>query len=173
MTSRGGQVRRTALSKKELQRAGILARVKAGELRLKHAAELMRTSYRNAKRLWKRYQAGGAAALKHGSAGLKSNRARPAKERNRILKLIRKKYSGDQKTRFGPTLAAEHLASEDQLEVHPETLRRWMLAEGLWSKARQRKQHRSRRERRAHFGELVQLDGSFHEWYQGRGPKGC
>jgi hypothetical protein len=63
------------------------------------------------------------------------------------------------------------LAREDELEVHPETLRRWMLAEGLWSKARKRKEHRKRRERRAHFGELVQLDGSFHDWYQGRAPR--
>jgi len=57
--------------------------------------------------------------------------------------------------------------------VHPETLRRWMLAEGLWTKVRKRKPHRKRRERRAHFGELVQLDGSFHEWYQKRGPRAC
>ena len=166
-------LRRTALSKRELQRGGVLARVKAEELRVKDAADLMRVSYRQAKRLWKRYQAGGAAALKHGNAGCRSNRARPMKERRKILKLVREKYSGDEQTRFGPTLAAEHLASEDQLEVHPETLRRWMLAEGLWSQARKRKQHRQRRERKAHFGELVQLDGSFHEWYQKRGPRGC
>lgn len=95
------------MSKRELQRAGVLARVKAGELRLKHAAEVMRISYRQAKRLWKGYQAGGAAALKHGNAGRKSNRARPEKERNKILKLVQKKYSGDDKTRFGPTLAAD------------------------------------------------------------------
>ena len=164
---------RTALSKRELQRGEILARVKAEELPLKDAAAVMKVSYRQAKRLWKRYRAGGAAALKHGNAGRKSNRARAVKERNRILKRVREKYSGDEKTRFGPTLAAEHLASEDQLEVHPETLRRWMLAEGLWSKRRKRKQHRSRRERRGHFGELVQLDGSFHDWYQGRGGRAC
>jgi hypothetical protein len=156
-----------------LQRAGVLARVKAGELYLTDAAKVMKLSYRQTKRLWKRYQAGGAVALKHGNAGRKSNRARAAKERRKILKLVWEKYSGDDQTRFGPTLAAEHLAREDQLEVHPETLRRWMLAEGLWSKARKRKQHRKRRERRAHFGELVQLDGSFHEWYQKRGPWGC
>ena len=164
---------RTALSKRELQRAGVLARVKAGELRVKDAAEIIRVSYRQSKRLWKRYQAGGAAALKHGNAGGKSNRARPAKERRKILKLVREKYGGDEPTRFGPTLAAEHLASEDQMRVHPETLRRWMLAEGLWSKARKRKPHRKRRERKAHFGELVQLDGSFHEWYQTRAGKAC
>jgi hypothetical protein len=166
-------VRRTTLSKRELQRGGVLARVEAGELRLKDAAVVMKTSYRNAKRLWKKYQAGGTAALKHANAGRKSNRAVPVKERSKILKLVREKYSGEEKTRFGPTLAAEHLASEDQLEVHPETLRRWMLAEGLWSKARKRKQHRKRRQRRAHFGELVQMDGSFHAWYQRRGPRAC
>jgi len=150
----------------------VLARGKAGELRLKDAAELMRLSYRQAKRLWQKFQSGGAAALKHGNAGRKSNRARSMKERDKILKLVREKYGGDEKRRFGPTLAAEHLASEDQLKVHPETLRRWMLAEGLWTKARKRKPHRSRRERRAHFGELVQLDGSFHEWYE-HAPRAC
>ena len=76
--------------------------------------------------------------------------------------------SAEKYTGFGPTLAAEHLASEDRLEVHPETLRRWMLEEGLWKRARKRKPHRKRRERRAHFGELVQMDGSFHDWYENR-----
>jgi len=156
------------LSKRELQRGGVLARVKAGELRVKDAAELLRVSYRQAKRLWKRYRAGGTASLKHGNAGRISNRRRPEKERKKILRKVQEKYNG-----FGPTLSAEHLASEDQLEVHPETLRRWMLKEGLWRRLRKRKQHRKRRERRAHFGELVQMDGSFHEWYQERAGKAC
>ena len=159
---------RTALSKRELSRGGILARVKAGELRLKDGAELMRVSYRQAKRLWKRYQAGGTAALKHGNAGRGSHRAKPVKERKKILCKVEKKYRG-----FGPTLAAEHLASEDHLEVHPETLRRWMLAEGLWKRVRRAPAHRKRRDRKAHFGELVQMDGSFHNWYQNRAPKAC
>ena len=72
--------------------------------------------------------------------------------------------------RFGLTLAAEHLASEDRLRVHAETLRRWMLSEGLWSRERQRRPHRQRRERKEHFGELVQMDGSFHRWLEERGP---
>ncbi len=59
------------------------------------------------------------------------------------------------------------------LQVNAETLRQWMLAAGLWSRARKRGQHRRRRERKEHFGELVQMDGSFHPWLQGRGPKGC
>ena len=101
-------MRRTALSKRELQRGGVLARVKAGGLRLKDGAELMGVSYRQAKRLWKRYQSGGTASLKHGNAGRRSNRGVPEKERNNILRKVEAKYSG-----FGPTLAAEHLASED------------------------------------------------------------
>ena len=156
------------MSKRELQRAGILARVKSGELRVKDAGELMGVSYRQAKRLWGRYQKHGAVGMKHGNAGRNSNRRRPAKERRKILRKVEAKYNG-----FGPSLAAEHLAQEDQLEVHPETLRRWMLEEGLWKRARQRKQHRKRRERRGHFGELVQMDGSFHEWYGKRAGKAC
>jgi hypothetical protein len=89
------------------------------------------------------------------------------------LALVREKYSGPVDVRFGPTLAAEHLASEDGVTVHHDTLRRWMLAAGLWSRARKRAPHRQRRERKAHFGELVQLDGSFHLWYEARAPRGC
>jgi len=86
---------------------------------------------------------------------------------------VREKYSGAVGERFGPTLASEHLASEDRLRVHAETLRRWMLAEGLWSRERKRRKHRRRRERKEHFGELVQMDGSFHAWLEDRGPEGC
>ncbi len=74
---------------------------------------------------------------------------------------------------FGPTLAAEHLAEDDGLVVSEETLRQWMIEVGLWRKQRRRKAHRQRRQRKAHFGELVQLDGSFHQWLEERGPRGC
>lgn len=161
------------MSRRELRRAGVLARVASEELKLVDAAKLLEVSYRQAKRLWRRYGEEGPEGLKHRSAGKPSNRAKPEKERERALRLVGKKYSGAAGERFGPTLAAEHLASEDKVEVHPETLRRWMLAAGLWSRARRARRHRQRRERRAHFGELVQLDGSFHEWFEQRGPKGC
>jgi hypothetical protein len=109
----------------------------------------------------------------HGSAGKASNRARPAKERERILKIVRKEYGGGPGERFGPTLAAEHLEADYGLVVDAETLRRWMLAAGLWTKERKRKPYRQRRARRAHFGELVQMDGSFEKWLEERGPRGC
>jgi transposase len=161
------------MSARELRRAGILARVAAETLTLKSAATLMEVSYRQAKRLYGRYRAEGAKGLKHRSAGRASNRTTSRRLRIRVLALIRAKYSGRVEERFGPTLAAEHLASEDGITVDHETLRRWMLAEGLWSRARKRSPHRRRRARMAHFGELVQLDGSFHPWFEDRGPQSC
>jgi len=161
------------MSARELVRVEVLSRVKAGTLSLGSAATMLAVSYRQAKRLARRYKAEGAKGLKHRSAGGASNHARPPAERERALALVREKYSGPVDVRFGPTLAAEHLASEDGVTVHHDTLRRWMVTAGLWSRARKRAPHRQRRDRKAHFGELVQFDGSFHEWYEARGPRGC
>jgi transposase len=161
------------MSKGELGWVEVLARVRSKELRLGDAAVLLQRSYRQTKRLWKRYREKGAPGLKHGSAGRRSNRAYAEKFRRKVLERVRKKYSGPVGERFGPTLAAEHLASEDRLHVDAETLRRWMLRAGLWSRERKRRAHRRRRERKEHFGELVQMDGSFHAWLEERGPKGC
>ena len=164
---------RIRMSEQERIRAEVMERVKKGELKLGDATQLLAISYRQAKRIWRKYRQQGAGGLVHGNAGKVSHRAKPAKFRRRVVGLIRKKYSGEEGKRFGPTLAAEHLASEDGLEVDAETLRRWMLREGLWSRQRKHKPHRQRRERRAHFGELLQLDGSFEEWLEERGPGGC
>ena len=157
------------MSEEEVRRAGVLKRVKAGEVTQVEASEMLGVSYRQVKRIYRRFVERGAKGLVHGSAGKPSNRARPAKERRRILGLVRKHYSGAPGERFGPTLAAEHLAEDHGIAVDAETLRRWMLADGLWSRERKRKPYRQRRERRAHFGELVQMDGSFEAWLEGRG----
>ena len=164
---------RIGMSVRELRRVEVLARVKSKELQVVDAASLVGVSYRQAKRLWKRYRDEGAKGLKHRGAGRASARAKPAKFRRRVLKLVREKYGEGEGERFGPTLAAEHLASEDGLRIDAETLRRWMLKEGLWNRRRKRKPYRQRRERRRHFGELVQMDGSFYDWLEGRGPGGC
>jgi transposase len=164
---------RTAMSKRELGRVELMARVRYKELRVLDASVLLQLSYRQAKRLWKRYREEGAAGLKHRSAGRRSNRAYGEGFRGKVLGLVRRKYSERVGERFGPTLAAEHLDSEDGLQLDAETLRRWMLAEGLWSRERRRRRHRRRRERKEHLGELVQMDGSFHPWLEERGPEGC
>lgn len=160
------------MSDRELRRVEVLGRVKRGELNLSQAAELLEVSYRQAKRLKKRYLEGGAKALKHGNVGRVSNRADPERRR-RVLDLVREHYCGDADERLGPTLAAEHLLSDHGIEVARETLRGWMLAEGLWSRQRKRKPHRKRRQRKARFGELLQLDGSHHRWLGRRNGKGC
>jgi len=161
------------MSERELRRVAVLGRVAAGELKLVQAAELLELSYRQGKRIWRRYREEGAEGLMHRSAGRSSNRSYAERWRRRVLRLVREKYSGEVGERFGPTLAAEHLAQEDGVEIDAETLRRWMLAEGLWSRERKRTPYRKRRQRRAHFGELVQMDGSFEAWLEDRGPEGC
>ena len=97
------------MSERELRRAAVLTQVKSGTWTLVEAAERMELSYRQSKRLWKRYRSKGAVGLVHGSAGRSSNRAQPKKVRTQVVRLIRQKYSGEVGARFGPTLAAEHL----------------------------------------------------------------
>lgn len=156
------------MSSKELRRVEVMGRVKAKSLELSEAAELLEISYRQAKRVWKRYREGGREALQHRSCGRRSNRAKPKQLRQRVLKRVRERYED-----FGATLASEHLKKDDGLEVHAETLRRWLKEEGMSRRQRKRMPYRKRRERKRHFGELVQMDGSFHRWLEERGVKGC
>jgi len=118
------------MSEQELKRAAVLSRISKAGWSLVQAAERMQVSYWQAKRLWKRYRAHGAKGLVHGNAGRESNRAKPKSLRRRVLALLRKKYGGEVGERFGPTLAAEHLAEEDGIELGVETLRGWMLEGG-------------------------------------------
>jgi transposase len=145
-----------------------MARVKTGSLVLQEAAELLELSYRQTKRMWARYRGGGARALQHRNCGRRSNRAYPGEFRRRVLNRVQERYAD-----FGATLASEHLASDDGLKIPAESLRRWMREAGLWSRRRKRKPYRQRRERKAHFGELVQLDGSFHRWLEERADDAC
>jgi transposase len=154
------------MSRKEQLRLEVLAQVKARRIRLRKAAQLLRVSYRQVLRINARYRKRGGAGLAHGLRGRPSNHRTDAKLKARVLQRYQAQY-GD----FGPTLAAEMLAQRDQITVDHETLRGWLLEKGLWKKRRKRQQHRSRREPKAHRGELLQLDGSPHAWLEGRGPR--
>lgn len=147
------------MSAKERRRKSVFDRVAAGELTLVSASKLLKLSYRQTLRAYARYGAEGDAGLVHKSRGRPGNRAVPKRRRQKILARYEARYEG-----FGPTLAAEKLA-EEGLDVDHETLRRWLFAAGLWQKRRKRSQHRAWRERKAHFGELVQIDGSHHRWF--------
>ena len=161
------------MNERETRRSGVLDRVKSEELTQVEAAEILGLSYRQTKRLYRRFLKLGAKSLVHGHVGKRSNHAKEVKFRRRVLALVGKHYGGEPGERFGPTLAAEHLAEDHSVVVDAETLRRWMLDEGLWTRDRKRKPYRQRRQRRAHFGELVQMDGSFENWLEARGPRGC
>ncbi len=155
------------MSAKERERLKIFARVKRGELQQKEAAALCELEYRHLRRLYKRYCAQGDRGLVHQGRGKPSNRAKAAEFKATVLARYQERYPD-----FGPTLAAEKLALDGHVIDH-ETLRGWLLKAGLWQKRRKRARHRSWRERRAHFGELVQLDGSHHKWFEERAPKCC
>jgi len=154
------------MSRKERRRLVEMALVAEGRLTLRKASERSGLSYRQMKRIWKRYQAEGAAGLVHRGRDSPSNHRKPEEFRVRCLSLYREAYEG-----FGPTLASEKLLDRG-VEIAPETLRRWLLAEGLWKRRRKSRRHRQRRRRKEHFGELLQLDGSHHEWF-GEGNWAC
>jgi hypothetical protein len=154
------------MSVKERRKMELLTQVMKKKQSLISVALQLRVSYRQMKRIWKRYKAQGDAGLIHQARGRRSNRARPLGEQEAVLELYVRRYRD-----FGPVLASEHLAKDDHIEVDHETLRRWLLANGLWEKRRSRAQHRKARERRGCWGELVQMDGSEHDWFEGRGAR--
>ena len=151
------------MSVEERRRLEVFSRVRDGELSLAEVSKLLKLSYRQVKRVWSRYQQEGDAGLVHRSRGRASNRQSEAGLKEQALALYREQYSD-----YGPTLAAECMAQEDGLEVPVTTLHRWLVSAGLWERRRKRRVHRRRRERRGHSGELLQMDGSFHDWFEGR-----
>jgi transposase len=154
------------MSRKERTRLVELGVVKRGDQTLARAARRLGLSYRQMKRIWHRFQSEGEAGLVHRSRGRPSNRKKPERLRQKCLAMYRERLEG-----FGPTLASEKLAASG-LEIDHETLRRWLIAEGLWKRRRRRSKHRRWRPRRKHFGELVQFDASPHDWF-GRGEPDC
>ena len=154
------------MNRRERRRLELMGRVARGELTLRKAAELMEMSYRQAKRVSARYREQGDAGLVHRLRGRPSNRRSDPRQHEQVLTAYREKYAD-----FGPTLAAEYLLREEGLVVGVETLRRWLLAAGLWRKRKGRPQHRRWRARKEHVGEMVQMDGSHHDWFEGRRPK--
>lgn len=151
------------MSSGERKRLEVFSQVKGGQMTLVEASGLLKLSYRQTRRIWQRYESQGDAGLVHRARGRSSNRRPEASLKERALALYRERYAD-----YGPTLAAEILAKEEGVQVSVSALRRWLIAAGLWERRRKRRAHRRRRERRAHVGELLQLDGSHHDWFEGR-----
>ena len=151
---------RFIMSKKELQRKSLLEAYRLGKLTLMQASERMGVSYRQAKRILKRYRENQDQGLIHQSRGRHPQNAYQKSFKDKVIALYQSKYD-----EFGPTFAAEKLLEDDGIAVHPETLRLWLKTQGLWHRKRKRQAYRERRQRRAGFGELLQIDGSIHQWF--------
>ncbi len=154
------------MSAKEIDRIGVIERLTNGEIVVKQVAEMLGLSTRQVKRLKKRFRRFGTFGLIHKSRGKTSNRAVPRVEIEEALRVVSEKYSD-----FGPTFALEKLKENHGVTFGRETLRKAMIEKGLWKVKRKRYVVvHQQRERRAREGELVQVDGSPHFWFENRGP---
>lgn len=147
----------------ELKRLHVIHKVIEGTLTQADAAGLISVSERQVRRIVKRIRDEGDEGIRHKARGRPSKRKLSFKQR--IVELYRKNYPD-----FGPTLFTEKLAEREGVTVSRETVRTWLMEEGEWKRHRKRTAHRQWRERKHHCGEMLQMDGSHHDWFEGRGP---
>ena len=157
---------RVIMSVKELRRVHVIRQTREKKLTQVQAGIVLGLTPRHIRRLIERVAQAGDQGLAHRGRGKPSNRRIPEKVQTKALTLYAQRY-GD----FGPTLAAEKLAERHGITLSAETVRGWLLAKGVTHFQRRKRPHRAWRERKAHVGELVQLDGSHHDWLEGRGPR--
>ena len=153
-----------SMSERDLRRIEVLSEVRTGRRTVAAAAAVLAVSERQAYRLLARYERDGGSGLIHKARGRTSNGSRNEGIRKYAVELVKSKYAD-----FGPTLATEVLLDKHELGVGRETLRRWMMAEGLWLSRTQRRTFHQPRLRRESYGELIQIDGSDHRWFEQRG----
>lgn len=150
----------------ELKRLHVIQKVLEGVIKQVNAAEILSVSDRQIRRIVKRIRSEGDRGVIHKSRGRPSSRRIPDQLKDKVIKLYRTSYKD-----FGPTLASEKLLERDGVRISEETLRGWLIEAGDWKKARKRRRHRQWRERKGHRGEMVQIDGSHHAWFEDRGPE--
>jgi len=154
------------MSQEELKRLPITHKVINKELTQIDAADILGLCDRQVRRIIERVKKEGDKGIIHRLRGKPSNRQMPMKTKDRILNLCKTRYKD-----FNPTFASEKLLEIDELIVNPETLRLWFIESGITYNKRRGRTHRVWRERKHHFGEMVQLDGSHHDWFESRGPR--
>jgi len=151
-------------SQEELRRLHVIEKVLEGGLKQVEAAEILSLSSRHIRRVVKRVRGEGQRGIVHRLRGRPSNRKIPGQLKDKVIKLYRARYKD-----FGPTLASEKLLERDRVSISDETLRGWLLEAGDWKRVRKGRRHRQWRERKGHRGEMVQMDGSHHAWFEDRG----
>jgi len=151
---------------KDLKRLHVIHKVMEKELTQGEASKIISLSERQIRRIVKRIREEGDRGIQHRFRGRESNRKLPKKLTDRIVELYRQKYKG-----FGPTFTSEKLSEIDGIEVSKETVRTYLIAAGEWQKGRKSRTHRQWRTRKQHSGGMLQMDGSHHDWFEGRRPK--
>jgi len=155
-----------AMDRRERDISKVIEQVVRERILQKEGARDVQLSVRQFRRMQRRYEEEGDEGLIHRLRGQTSKRKTDKRIMKKAIRLMRDKYNG-----FGPTLGSEYLAEEEAIEVSRETLRGWMVGEGLWKDRREKVKHRQWRERRSCEGELEQMDTSIHDWLEGRGKK--
>lgn len=151
------------MNQKELNRLHIIRKAIDKHLKQREAACLLKLSQRQVRRLVKRVRKESDKGIIHRLRGIRSHRMIPETIKNKVLALCRGKYEG-----FNPTFASEKLFERNKIKISRETIRQWFIAEGLSYEKRKARPHRSWRERKTHYGEMLQMDGSHHDWFEGR-----
>jgi hypothetical protein len=149
------------------KRVKIMEMIKKKKITQKEASRILKLSLRQIKRIYKKYVLEGDQALNHGLIGKCGNNQYDIGKKERIIKIIKNDLKG-----YKPTFTSEKLSEVFEINIHPNTLRDWMLKEGLWQKYKKMTKYRFRRTRKEHFGEMVQMDGSPHNWF-GTGAEYC
>lgn len=154
------------MNMKELRRIPVIHSVINKHITQKEAASILGISRRQVIRITIKVKKQGDIALIHKARGAPSHRAIPHDLKNKILGLCKTRYKD-----FGPTFASEKLLEIDKIDIHPDTIRKWFIDNSIEYKKRKLRKHRSWRPRKAHYGEMIQMDGSHHPWLEERGPK--
>lgn len=154
------------LSQRELKRLHIIHKVLDEKLSQVEAGRILLLSDRQIRRTVKSVREEGDKGIRHGLRGKASSRRLPKKVKEKVIRLYRERYKG-----FGPTLASEKLLEIEGIKMSDETLRNWLIESGDWERVRKVREHRQWRERKHCIGEMVQMDGSHHDWFEGRGDE--
>ena len=156
------------MSQKEIHRSKVLAQLEKRQITLEETSELLELSNRQTYRILKRYRELGDEGLIHRSRGKKSNRGYAKSLKRTVIQIYRKSYKD-----FGPTLFTEKLEERHKIKIDHETIRRWLRSSGEITARRRSRGHRKKRERKESIGQMLQFDGSHHDWFEGRGPICC
>jgi len=154
------------MKQRELKRLHVVRKIIEKTIKQVEAASLLGLSGRQIRRVVARVKKEGNKGIIHKSRGQPSNRKFPETLKGKVIKLCQTKYKG-----FGPTLANEKLFEIDKIKIGDQTLRNWLVQAGFWGANHRRRKYRHWRERKHYFGEMIQMDGSHHDWFEGRGPK--